>query len=256
MVMNNLIEQSDGPVIFDNDFLGFISSQAGFVEKLLGESGASGIVEEAGPGTNPNPNPKDCDLVIMPELPPVSGPTHRRDFSEMEVAELFKEMLPTHLKEEFAAEFEVVGDILTVKGFQIFKEKVDGLLESSEFLLGMQKELDGEFPSEDNTDCFIQKQNLQESDQKPRQLRRVSDKTYGQPDQNFPGPALTDVDDSKSENVINTSSPIDEFKAMMNQEQADNDHLDGDRGSGGRNGDGTPQDGDFVQWNQPSSDIE
>lgn len=105
---------------------------------------------------------------------------------------------------------------------------------------------------------FKQNQNLQESEQKPRQLRRVSDKIYGLPDQNFTGPALTNVDDSnsKSENVINTSSPIDEFKAMMNQEQVDNDHLDGDRVSEVRGDDRAPQDVDFVLWNQPSSEIE
>lgn len=79
-------------------------------------------------------NGKDCDLVI---LPIVTGPAHRRDFSELEVGELFNEMLPMHLKERFATEIEVVGDILTVKGFGIFKQKVDGLLGSSEYLLGM-----------------------------------------------------------------------------------------------------------------------
>jgi hypothetical protein len=147
---------------------------------------------------------------------------------------------------------------LTVKGFGIFQQKVDGLLGSSEYLLGMQKDLDDEFRSEENLDRFIQNQNLHESDQKPRLLRRVSDKTYGLPDQNFTGPAMTNVDDSnsKSEKVINTSSPIDEFKAMMNQEQADNDHLDGDRVSEVRGDDRTPQDVDFVLWNQPSSEIE
>jgi hypothetical protein len=191
-------------------------------------------------------------------LPIVTGPAHRRDFSELEVGELFEEMLPMHLKEEFKSEFEVIGDILTVKGFGIFQQKVDELLGSSEYLLGMQKDLDDEFRSEENLDRFIQNQNLQESDQEPRQLRRVSDKIYGLPDQNFTGPALTNVDDSnsKSVNVINTSSPIEEFKAMMDQEQADNDHLDGNRESEERDGDGTPQDRDFVLWNQPSSEIE
>jgi hypothetical protein len=200
-------------------------------------------------------NGKDCDLVI---LPIVTGPAHRRDFSELEVGELFNEMLPMHLKERFATEIEVVGDILTVKGFGIFKQKVDGLLGSSEYLLGMQEDLDDEFCSEENLNRFKQNQNLQESEQKPRQLRRVSDKIYGLPDQNFTGPALTNVDDSnsKSENVINTSSPIDEFKAMMNQEQVDNDHLDGDRVSEVRGDDRAPQDVDFVLWNQPSSEIE
>jgi hypothetical protein len=122
----------------------------------------------------------------------------------------------------------------------------------------MQKDLEGEFRSDGNLDRFIQNQNLEGSDQEPRQLRRVSDKIYGLPDQNFTGPSLTDVDDSnsKSVNVINTSSPIEEFKAMMDQEQADNDNFDGNRGSEGRDGDGTPQDRDFVLWNQPSSEIE
>jgi hypothetical protein len=59
---------------------------------------------------------------------------HRRDFSELEVGELFWEMMPIRLREEFAEEFEAVGDILTVKGFGIFREKVDGLLGSSEYL--------------------------------------------------------------------------------------------------------------------------
>jgi hypothetical protein len=34
IIMNNLIEQSGNPVIFENDYMPFISSQAKFIEKL------------------------------------------------------------------------------------------------------------------------------------------------------------------------------------------------------------------------------
>ena len=145
VIINNLIEQSTKNVIFEkNDYLPFISSQASFIEKLLNDTRSSNVAEEA-PAKE-----KDSSLVFIPVQPV----THRRDFSEFEIGELFNEMLPTHLREEFQPEFEIIGDILTMKGFEIFEHKVEQLLCTSELLLGVESEIENEL--------FVRGGNLEE----------------------------------------------------------------------------------------------